>query len=234
MMKIKNIGQSILDMLFPRICPVCEKTLLSHEKSLCTKCMLDIPITGFHTQDFNPMEQLFAGKIRFEKATGYFFYEKGNPYANLLHDIKYHNQPQIGRHLAAMYAKELIAYNYLTDIDCIIPVPLHHKKLIKRGYNQSEYIAKGFADSLNVPIHTDIITAVKKHESQTNKGIYERWLNTQNIYLAQNTETIENKHILIVDDVVTTGATLLSVASTIADVPGIRISLATLGVARLI
>lgn len=196
--------------------------------------MLDIPTTGFHLQNFNPMEQLFAGKIQFEKAAGYFFYEKGNPYTRILHDIKYHNQPQIGRHLAAMYAKELIACNYLTDIDCIIPVPLHHKKLIKRGYNQSEYIAKGFADSLNVPICSNIITAVKSHESQTNKGIYERWLNTQNIYLAQNTETIENKHILIVDDVVTTGATLLSVASTIANVPGIKISLVTLGVARLI
>lgn len=234
MMNIKTIGQSLLDVLFPRTCPVCEKTLLSHEKSLCTKCMLDIPTTGFHLQKFNPMEQLFAGKIQFEKATGYFFYEKDNPYANILHDIKYRNQPQTGRHLASIYGAELTSCNYFTDIDCIIPVPLHNKKLIKRGYNQSEYIAQGFADSLNVPVYTDIIIAVKNHDSQTNKGIYERWLNTQGIYMAKETETIENKHVLIVDDVVTTGATLLSAASSIADVPGIKISLATLGVARLL
>lgn len=196
--------------------------------------MLDIPITGFHLQKFNAMEQLFAGKILIERASGYFFYEKGNPYANILHDIKYRNQPQMGRHLATIYAKELISSNYLSDIDCIIPVPLHHKKFIKRGYNQSEYIANGFADSLKVPVYTDIITAKRNHESQTNKGIYERWLNTQDIYMAQDTEIIENKHILIVDDVITTGATLLNAASTIADVPGVKISLATLGVARLI
>lgn len=234
MMNIKTLGRSLLDMLFPRICPVCESSLLSHEKSLCTKCLLDIPITGFHLQKFNPMEQLFAGKIQFEKATGYFFYERGNPYANILHDIKYRNQPQTGRHLAAVYAKELVSCNFFTDIDCIIPIPLHHKKLVKRGYNQSEYIAKGFADSLNVPVFTDVITAVKNHESQTSKGIYERWLNTQDIFMVQNTEIIENKHVLIVDDVVTTGATLLSAATAITHVPGIKISLAALGVARLL
>ena len=233
MMSIKDIFNSFIDTLFPRICPVCNNVLLSHEKHICTKCRIDIPITRYHMQEFNAMEQLFAGKTPIEKAVGYFFYEKGNPYSNILHNIKYRNNPQLGQYVAKLFAQELLSRNIFRNIDCIIPVPLHHRKKIQRGYNQSEYIAKGFSEVFDIPVHNNIIIAHKSHESQTNKGIYERWLNTQNIFSAQNTQVLENKHILIVDDVVTTGATLLSAALTIASVPNIKISLATLGVARL-
>lgn len=233
MTSIKDIFNSFIDTLFPRICPVCNNVLLSHEKHICTKCRIDIPITRYHMQEFNAMEQLFAGKTPIEKAVGYFFYEKGNPYSNILHNIKYRNNPQLGQYVAKLFAQELLSLDIFRDIDCIIPVPLHHRKKIQRGYNQSEYIAKGFSEVFDIPVHNNIIIAHKSHESQTNKGIYERWLNTQNIFSAQDTQVLENKHVLIVDDVVTTGATLLSAALTIASVPNIKISLATLGVARL-
>lgn len=233
MTTIKDIGNCLLDTLFPRMCPVCNNALLSHEKHLCTKCHIDIPRTRNHLQDFNAMEQLFAGKTPIEKAVGYFFYEKGNPYSNILHSIKYRNKPQLGQHLAKLFAKELFNSDIFKDIDCIIPVPLHYRKEIQRGYNQSEYIAKGFSEVFDIPVYNDIIVAHKSHESQTNKGVYERWMNTQDIFSAQNTQLIENKHVLIVDDVITTGATLLSAALTIASIPNIKISLATLGVARL-
>ena len=233
MTSIKDIFNSFIDTLFPRICPVCNNVLLSHEKHICTKCRIDIPISRYHMQEFNAMEQLFAGKTPIEKAVGYFFYEKGNPYSNILHNIKYRNNPQLGQYVAKLFAQELLSRDIFRDIDCIIPVPLHHRKKIQRGYNQSEYIAKGFSEVFDIPVHNNIIIAHKSHESQTNKGIYERWLNTQNIFSAQDTQVLENKHVLIVDDVVTTGATLLSAALTIASVPNIKISLATLGVARL-
>lgn len=233
MTSIKDIFNGFIDTLFPRICPVCNNVLLSHEKHICTKCRIDIPITRYHMQEFNAMEQLFAGKTPIEKAVGYFFYEKGNPYSNILHNIKYRNNPQLGQYVAKLFAQELLSRDIFRDIDCIIPVPLHHRKKIQRGYNQSEYIAKGFSEVFDIPVHNNIIIAHKSHESQTNKGIYERWLNTQNIFSAQDTQVLENKHVLIVDDVVTTGATLLSAALTIASVPNIKISLATLGVARL-
>ena len=233
MTSIKDIFNGFIDTLFPRICPVCNNVLLSHEKHICTKCRIDIPITRYHMQEFNAMEQLFAGKTPIEKAVGYFFYEKGNPYSNILHNIKYRNNPQLGQYVAKLFAQELLSRDIFRDIDCIIPVPLHHRKKIQRGYNQSEYIAKGFSEVFDIPVHNNIIIAHKSHESQTNKGIYERWLNTQYIFSAQDTQVLENKHVLIVDDVVTTGATLLSAALTIASVPNIKISLATLGVARL-
>ena len=192
MTSIKDIFNSFIDTLFPRICPVCNNVLLSHEKHICTKCRIDIPITRYHMQEFNAMEQLFAGKTPIEKAVGYFFYEKGNPYSNILHNIKYRNNPQLGQYVAKLFAQELLSRDIFRDIDCIIPVPLHHRKKIQRGYNQSEYIAKGFSEVFNIPVHNNIIIAHKSHESQTNKGIYERWLNTQNIFSAQDTQVIEN------------------------------------------
>lgn len=229
-----NIFHSVLDVIFPRSCAVCGNTLLSHENHICTACSIDIPCTRYHELKFNPMEQLFAGKILIEKAVGYFFYEKDNPYSNIIHEMKYRNMPQLGQYFASTYAKTLIQSGLFSDIDFIIPVPIHHKKEIKRGYNQSEYIARGFAEVLKAPVLTDIIIAIKEHETQTHKGILERWQNTQGIFTAQNTEILNGKHVLIVDDVVTTGATLLSAALTIANIPGIKISLATLGVARLL
>lgn len=232
-MIIKDIANGLLDVLFPRHCPVCGGTLLSHEMHICTSCIFDIPRTRYHLQNFNAMEQLFAGKALIEKASGFFFYEKGNPYANILHHIKYRNKPKMGQYIASMFARELLQDNCFNNIDAIIPVPLHYSKMTKRGYNQSAYIAQGFADVLNIPVYDNIIFACRNHESQTNKGIYERWLNTQGIFNAKNTCLIENKHVLIVDDVVTTGATLLSATQSISQVPGIKISLASLGVARL-
>lgn len=233
-MKIfRTICDSLLDTLFPRSCAVCGKTLASHEKHLCASCLLDMPCTNFHKSKFNAMEQLFAGKTPIEKATGYFYYEKGSPYANILHNLKYRNEPLLGEWLGARYAKILQADNIFSDVDYIVPIPLHRTKLATRGYNQSEHIARGIASVLNVPVSTDIILADKSHESQTHKGIYERYLNTQNIYKANGKDRLIGKHVLIIDDVVTTGATLLSAALTIADVPGIKISLATLAVARL-
>ncbi len=229
----KHIFHALLDTLLPRSCSVCGKALVSHEKHLCTGCILDIPCTRFHEKKFNEMEQLFAGKTHIEKAMGYFYYEKGSPYANILHNLKYRNEPLLGKWLASEYAKILKRNNTLADIDCIIPIPLHYTKLASRGYNQSEFIAQGFGEVLNVPVITDIIEATKSHESQTRKGIYERYKNTQGIYKAIGKEQLAGKHVLIVDDVVTTGATLLSAAQSIANVPGIKISLATLAVARL-
>lgn len=233
-MKIfSDLFGSLLDTLFPRLCTVCDASLASHQRYLCTKCLAGLPRTLFHRQDFNPMEQLFAGKVPIERAAGFIFYEKDNPYSAILHKLKYRNMPHIGQFVAEMYARELLDDDVFTDIDAVIPIPLHPSKQAKRGYNQSEHIAQGFAEVMRVPMLTDVLVAVRNHESQTNKGIYERWLNTQNIFAAQNTHRIEHRHILIIDDVVTTGATLLSAALTLADIPGIKISLATIGVARL-
>lgn len=233
MLRLSEIWHCTLDVLLPRECAVCKRVLTADEHYICNHCSIDLPRTQLHLHRFNTMEQLFGGKTPIEKACGYFFYEKDSPFAAILHDIKYRNRPQMGKWFAERYAEEVKSAGYWSDIDYIIPVPLHWKKRVKRGYNQSEYIALGISRIIGAPVLTDAVKATRPHSTQTHKGIYERWLNTQGLYAAEHAERLAGKHVLIVDDVVTTGATLLSCALTIADVPGIKISLATLAVARL-
>lgn len=231
---IRRIISDISDILLPRTCPVCGKVLPAHERHICGACMLNLPRTQLHEHHFNAMEQLFAGKTPIERATGYFFYEKDNRYAGILHRIKYYNDPKLGEWLAAKFAAEIAANGFFDGIDVIIPIPLHRSKLIKRGYNQSEYIARGISKATGIPIDTGIIRATKPHATQTRKGMYERYLNTIGIFGIKHPERVEGKHVLIVDDVVTTGATIISCASLLhSEISGITVSAATLAVARL-
>lgn len=230
---LRRIARDVADMLMPRICPVCGKVLAAHERAICTACMIKLPKTRLHEHRFNAMEQLFAGKTPIERATGYFFYERDNKYAQILQSIKYRNKPQIGYLLASQFARELMPQGFFDGIDAVIPIPLHRDKLAKRGYNQSEYIALGIADATGIPM-TCAVVASRPHDTQTRKGIYERYLNTRGIFGVSKPESLEHKHVLVVDDVVTTGATLLSCAETLQEaVHDIKISLATLAVARL-
>ena len=231
---IKRIISDIADILMPRSCPVCGKVLSAHEKHICDACMLNLPRTGLHEHQFNAMEQLFAGKTPIERATGYFFYEKNNRFAAILHRLKYHNDPKLGEWLAGKFAKEIAASGFFDGIDVIIPIPLHKSKLIKRGYNQSEYIARGISNATGIPIDTGIICAIKPHATQTRKGMYERYINSIGIFGIKHPERIVGKHVLIVDDVVTTGATIISCATLMnSEISGITVSAATLAVARL-
>ena len=229
-----NIIKYVADMLFPRLCVVCGRALNDGEKHVCLECMDELPLTGYHLVDFNPVEQLFAGKVPVEHATGYFFYERGSRHAAILHSIKYHNNPHLGEWLAGRFAAELEAVGWFGDVEAVVPVPLHRSKLAARGYNQSEYVARGLASVAGCRVER-LVKAVKRHETQTHKGQYERQLNIAGVFRAtQWAGDFAGKHILLVDDVVTTGATLLSCAEALKHaVPDIRISIATLAVARL-
>ncbi len=228
-----KVLRAIADMLFPRICPVCGKALNIDEKFVCALCMAQLPRTGYHDVEFNPIEQLFAGKIPIERAAGYFFYERGGRHASILHSIKYHNQPRMGEWLARRFAMEMKSSGFLDDIDVVVPVPLHRGKLAVRGYNQSVYIGKGFSGVIGCSVR-QLVKAVKGHETQTHKGQHERLLNTVGVYSATDEAVnFKDKHILLVDDVITTGATLLSCAEALRQVADMRISVATLAVARL-
>lgn len=230
---LKRIFSDIADILLPRTCPVCGKVLPSHERYVCQSCMLNLPRTHLHEHKFNTMEQLFAGKTPIERTTGYFFYEKDNRYASILHRLKYYNNPKLGEWMAHHFATELSDSDFFDGIDAIIPIPLHFTKFASRGYNQSEYIARGISSVIGKPVIRAVV-ATRPHDTQTRKGVHERMLNTQGIFDAPHPEQLNGKHVLIVDDVVTTGATLLSCAEMLnAKVSDIKISLATLAVAHL-
>lgn len=222
------------DVVMPRLCPVCGQALDSDEKWLCRKCLARLPRTRYEEAEFNTMEQHFAGKVPIERATAYFFYEKGSPYASILHDIKYHGTPGMGRWLAARAVRDMAGSRFFEGIELVTAVPLHRSKLAHRGYNQSEYLARGIADALGIP-YIEALKALKPHATQTHKGALERWQNIQGNY-ALNDKTsgrLPGKHILLVDDVITTGSTLTACATQLRQIPGVKVSVFTLAAARL-
>lgn len=230
---IKQWLSAAADVVLPRLCPVCGKALDGDERWLCRKCLEGLPRTHYEDVDFNTMEQHFAGKVPIERATAYFFYEKGAPYASILHDVKYRNMPSMGRWLAARAVNDMTQSHFFDTVDIVTAVPLHRSKLAHRGYNQSEYLARGVADALNIP-YIETLKAVRPHSTQTHKGAMERWQNIQDNYaLKSNADQMAGKHILLVDDVVTTGATLIVCATQLLLIPNVKVSLFTLAAARL-
>ena len=230
---IKQWLSAAADIAMPRVCPVCGKALDNDEQWLCRKCLAALPRTRYEETDFNTMEQHFAGKVPIERATAYFFYEKGSPFASILHDIKYHSLPKMGYWLTSRAVTEMAGSHFFEGIDVVTAVPLHRSKLAHRGYNQSEYLARGIADRLGIP-YVEALNAVKPHSTQTHKGALERWQNIQGNYALKNDAShLSGKHILLVDDVITTGSTLTVCASLLKSIPGATISLFTLAAARL-
>lgn len=230
---IKRWLGAAADVALPRVCPVCGQALDGDEQWLCRECLAKLPRTRYEEAGFNAMEQIFAGKVPIERATAYFFYEKGAPYSNILHDIKYRSTPRMGQWLTARAVSDMQTSHFFEGIDVVTAVPLHRSKLAKRGYNQSEYLARGIADALGIP-YVEALKAVRPHSTQTHKGALERWQNIQGNYeLKENATDLTGKHILLVDDVVTTGSTLTVCATLLKSISGAKVSLFTLAAARL-
>jgi len=190
-----------------------------------------MPKTNFHLDKENHITQMFWGRVVIHSAASYYFFSKGSNVQHMIHQLKYKGQKDIGLHIGSLYGKELSKSPFFNTVECIIPVPMHHKKQIKRGYNQSEIIAKGIAQSMNVEVDTGTLIKTTKTESQTKKSKFNRWENVKEVFELRNPDHLQNKHILLVDDVITTGATIESCINNLAKIPGIKISIATLACA---
>lgn len=228
---VKEWLWSFLSLLFPRCCVVCGKPLAKGEECLCTWCNIDLPRTGYHLRKDNPVELLFWGKFPLERAASYFYYRKGSDFRQILFLLKYGGRKEIGAIMGRYMAAELSKSGFFQGIDVIIPVPLHEKKQRSRGYNQSEWIARGISALTGIPVDTQTIVRRKYTETQTRKSVFERWENVDGIFESRFAESLAGKHVLIIDDVLTTGATVVACASAVAGVEGIRISVLTLAVA---
>lgn len=229
---IKDWLSSFLSLLFPRCCVVCGRPLAKGEECLCTMCNINLPRTDYHLRKDNPVEKLFWGKIPLERATSFFFYRKGSDFRQILHQLKYGGQKGIGAIMGRYMAAELLESGFFEGVDVILPVPLHKKKQQIRGYNQSEWIARGIAAVTGIPIDTESVVRRKNTETQTRKSSLERWENVEGIFELHHAESLTGKHILIVDDVLTTGATTVECASCLTGIEGIRISVLTLAMAE--
>lgn len=229
---IKDWLGSFVSLLFPRCCIVCGRPLAKGEECLCTMCNINLPRTGYHLKEDNPVEKLFWGKIPLERATSFFFYRKGSDFRQILHQLKYGGQKNIGAIMGRYMAAELQESGFFEDIDVIVPVPLHKKKQRLRGYNQSEWIARGIAAVTGIPIDIEAVVRHKNTETQTSKSSLERWENVNGIFELYHADPLTGKHILIVDDVLTTGATTVECASCLTKIEGVRISVLTLAIAE--
>lgn len=228
-----NIWTDILDFLLPRRCCMCGNRLSKQEKYICFSCLMNLPFTNYHTVEHNILEKHFWELFPIEKAVSMFFHDGENA-RKIIYNIKYYGRPHVGTYLASIYADTLKESLFFDDMDAIIPLPLHWRKQLKRGYNQSHYIAKGIKNVTGLPILNNVVKRVGNNTSQTRFNAHQRMENVKDIFHLKQPEKIAGKHILLVDDVTTTGATLVSCAKELAKAPNVRISILTLAVASRI
>lgn len=229
--KTFHIWNDFVSMFFPVVCVSCGKNLFKNENSICTYCLYHLPQTGFHLTNDNPVAKIFWGRINIEAAAAFYTFNKGGHVQQLIHQLKYKGQQQVGVDLGKLYGFELQNSSPFSTVDLIVPVPLHKVKQRKRGYNQSACFAQGLAETLKRETDTTILFRSSSSESQTKKSRFFRWKNVENLFYIKNEHRLQHKHILLVDDVITTGATLEACAQTLLKIEGVKLSIATIAYA---
>lgn len=228
---IFNLWDDFISLLFPRLCYACGNHLLRNENLICTECYVVIPRTNYHISVENPVAQLFWGRCRIEKAAAFSFYNKGSRIKNLIHNFKYKGVKEVGYELGRIYALSLMSSGFINDIDLIIPVPLHPSKKRIRGFNQSDIISAGIADVTGLPVNTSSLIRTTVSATQTTRSRYERWTNVEGIFRVTDPEIVRGRHILLVDDVITTGSTIESCTNELLKNEGVRVSVIALAFA---
>ena len=224
--------EDFLSLFYQRLCNGCGRPLFSSEEVICTRCLFKLPQTNFHLHKDNPVSKIFWGRVPLYSATSFLFFNKGGIVQNLMHRLKYKNRPGVGIYLGKQFGFQLADSPLYKDVDFIVPVPLHPKKERIRGYNQSAMIAAGLEKSMKAVAVTDNLIRKIHTSSQTKKSRYSRWENVKGIFELKNRAQFTHKHILLVDDVITTGATLEACCETLLQVPGIKLSVASLAYAQ--
>lgn len=220
----------LFHLFFPHRCAVCNRILGTGEEGICLECNLRLPRTGYHRWPDNPLERNFWGKIPLGRASAYFFYRKDAPYRRIIRLLKYSGRKDLGETFGKQMAAELALTGFFDGMDVVVPVPLHPRKLRQRGYNQSECIARGIAAVTGLPLDTTSVTRLKHTGTQTHRSADQRWENVREAFVLRAPERFSHRHVLLVDDVATTTATLTACADAFAPVEGVRISILTLAI----
>jgi ComF family protein len=231
MKELAQIFSDFTELFFPPVCVTCGNRLINQETFVCMDCWFDLPVTNFHNENENKVAQLFWGRVHVEYATAFFSYKKGSRYQQLIHAVKYRGMKELGFETGKRFGLELKEAAGFKTVDLVVPVPLHPRKQKIRGYNQSEWIARGIGNTMNLPVSTDNLFRNVHTSTQTRKSRFERWQNVEGIFDVKKPEIFEGKHILLVDDVVTTGSTLEACAIHLLKINGVSVSIATLAFA---
>ena len=228
MKKILSYFNDLIALFFPELCPACGRSLYKNERVICTSCIYHLPHTNFHSDPENKMARQLWGRFPFVQTIAFIYFRKGNRIQNIMHHLKYKNSMETGIRMGELYAYELKRSEKFISADLIIPVPLHLAKFKKRGYNQSECIAKGISSILNIPISTNNLVRLENTETQTKKSRYARYENLINAFSIKDKSEFIHKHIMLVDDVMTTGATLEACSILLLEIEGTEISICTI------
>ena len=228
-----SFWRRLLDLISPRCCVVCDERLSVTEEVICTKCNFHLPRTGFQNNPYeNEMAKLFWGQIPIEKATAFFYYEAHARTANILYELKYKNHPEIGEVMGRLMAREFLPSGFFDGIDGILPIPLARKRERQRGYNQSMELARGVSEITGLTIYNKVVRRTVFKGSQTQKGRWERNENVEHVFLLIDGTIVSGKHLLLIDDVVTTGATIIACAQELVKAGDVKISVLSLGYAK--
>ncbi len=220
-------------LVYPRNCVACGNSLYKHEEQICNYCYLNLPKSHFHKGVQNPVATLFYGRVKLEFASSFYIFQKKGSIQKIMHAVKYRSNKDLAALVGKWYAEDLKEHPIVKDTHCVIPVPLHVKKLKQRGYNQSEEFAKGLALGLNIETNTTTLQRAEFTQTQTRKTKYERWENVEEVFEVKEYESLKNKHVILVDDVITTGATIEACCAKLQQIEGIKISVLSIAYASL-
>jgi len=220
--------QSVLHLFFPYVCCGCGSDLLTENILFCIHCQASMPVTRFEYFTDNPVEKIFWGRVQIHAATAHLYFTGGSQVQHSLHLLKYKGRKEIGIYYGQQMGASLKCASRFNDCEIIIPLPLYASREKKRGYNQASLIAHGVSEKLKIPVINDAIVRIKKTETQTHKSRIQRWKNMESTFEVSNPLKISGKHILLIDDVVTTGASLEACARVLLDNPGVKVSIACL------
>jgi ComF family protein len=223
-----DLWDDFISLLFPRLCYGCGNNLMRNETLICTECYILIPRTNYHLKHDNPVSQLFWGRCLIEKAAAFSFYTKDSRIRKLIHQLKYKGIKEIGSELGRIYGNSLKSSGFLEEIDLIIPVPLHPSKKRQRGFNQSDLISRGISETTGIPMDSDLLVRKTVSKTQTRKSRYDRWTNVQDIFRVTDQDRLKDLHILLVDDVITTGSTIEACANEILKAENVKVSVVAL------
>ena len=228
-----SIIQDIIGLVYPETCCCCNKLLINSEKVTCLWCLYNLPRTKYHLLKENFVFELFYGRANIENATSMFFFDKGTNYQRIIHKLKYKGEKDIGVEFGRVFGNEIKESEDYSNFDYIVPVPLHPDKMKRRGFNQSECIADGLSTSMNIDVNTHNLIRTINTNTQTKKSRFERFENTKDVFTLNEASDLNNKSVLLVDDVVTTGSTLEACSNVITDTTNCKVSIATLAVAKI-
>ena len=225
---LQNIQEALLHLLFPQVCAACGSDALPRAQLLCLPCLEALPQTHFHLHHHNPIKKIFTGRLPLQHATAQYYFTKESGLQHLLHQMKYKGAKELCVYMGRLMGQQLVESSWIESIDALVPLPLFAKRQRQRGYNQASLLCDGMAEVLQKPVLNEVVIRRTATESQTRKNRVERWQNMEGRFSLADADKLKGKHLLLIDDVVTTGATLESCGRTLLKAESTQLSIATL------